>query len=162
MRTPKGCLNVLTRTLWRHAHFGDAKGLNAYVCSEGFRTAFNGMDPGARHSAMRSYVKACDACVHHAHVRGIRPLREPRPLSLGPARRVNWRTPAMQAKLETATSDEALARATGVTLLAARLARQRYWGAAATAKVGVAAWEAAGRAPLVGDPVPPPHSGLPT
>ena len=43
MRTPNGCLQVLTGTLMRLARRGDVDGFRSYVRSDAFLAAFNGL-----------------------------------------------------------------------------------------------------------------------
>jgi hypothetical protein len=62
MTTPIGFLQSLTTAMKRLASKGDVERLRAYVRSEAFLRAFNGLDPRRRSTAMRSYAKAEDQC----------------------------------------------------------------------------------------------------
>src|SRR5262245_45504269 len=127
MTTAIGYLQSLTMALKRLAKKGDVEGLRAYVRSEAFLRAFNGLDPNRRQSAMRCYGKAealCEAKARH-------PLVPPRPIDVNRAQKANWSDPAMRARLAAAYSqaggdDEKAARILGVTLGSARLAKKRH------------------------------------
>lgn len=137
-RTPKGHLNVLTRTLRRHARYGDVAGFRAFVGSDEFVRLFVGaaQNPIYRRPAMLVYAEAEALCEAKARM----PLGKPRSVADGVrSQHANWRDPAMQAKLRAATSDEMAARMCGVTVKAALLARRRYLGAAATPMLAKAA-----------------------
>ena len=62
MTTSRGCLRVLTGTLMRLARSGDVEGFRAYLRSDAFRAAFNGLDPDQRQSVLRCYGKAEELC----------------------------------------------------------------------------------------------------
>ena len=133
MTTPVGCLRVLTQTLMRLARNGDVDGFSAYVRTDEFLTAFNGLNPGRRQSALRCYGRAealCEARARH-------PLAKPGPIDAKRTQKVNWGDPAMRAKLAAAYAtaggdDEKAARILGVSLGAARLAKRRYLDGAST------------------------------
>jgi hypothetical protein len=117
----------------RLARNGDVDGFRAYVRSDAFLTAFIGLDPERRSSAMRSYVEAEALC--EARVR--RPLIKPKRIDAKRAEKVAWGNPVMRAKLANAYAraegdDEKAARILGVSLGSARLAKRRHLGAAAT------------------------------
>jgi hypothetical protein len=125
--TPIGFLQSLTMAFKRLASGGDVEGLRAYVRSEGFLRAFNGLDPNRRQSAMRSYVKAEALCEDRAS----HPLVKPRPIDARRALKANWSDTAMRTKLVHAYAvaggdDEKAARILGVSLGSARLARKRH------------------------------------
>src|SRR5262249_51878729 len=108
---------------------GDVDGFRAYVQSDVFRTAFNGLDPARRSSAMRSYVKAESLCEAKAR----RPLAKPKRIDARRAEKVAWGDPAMLAKLVRAYAqaegdDERAARILGVTIGSARMAKKRHLG----------------------------------
>jgi len=72
MPTPRGCLKSISTVLKRLASNGDVEGLRAYVRSDAFLTAFAGLDPDRRRSAMRAYAKAetlCEAKARHPLVK---------------------------------------------------------------------------------------------
>src|SRR6516162_9047062 len=74
---------------------GDVEGFRAYVCSEAFLRAFNGLDPNRRQSAMRCHGKAealCEAKARH-------PLVQPGRIDAERAQKVDWSDPATRAKL---------------------------------------------------------------
>ena len=127
MTKPSGCLRVLTATLMGLAREGDVEGFRAYVRSNAFLTAFDGLDPNRRQSAMRCHGKAealCEAKARH-------PLVKPGPIDAKRAQKVNWSDPAMRAKLADAYAvagdeHEKVARILGVTSGAARLAKHRH------------------------------------
>ena len=58
MSTPRGCLKSMTTAFKRLARNGDVDGLRAYLRSDAFLTAFTGLDPQGRQSAMRCYATA--------------------------------------------------------------------------------------------------------
>jgi hypothetical protein len=133
MTTPVGCLRVLTQTLMRLARNGDVDGFSAYVRSDAFLTAFNGLNPGRRQSAMRCHARAEALCERKAR----HPLVQPGPIDAKRTRKVAWRDPAMRAKLEAAYvtaggDDEKAARILGVSLGSARLAKRRHLDDAST------------------------------
>jgi hypothetical protein len=113
---------VLTQTLMRLARNGDVEGFRAYVRSDAFLAAFNGLHPGQRQSAMRCYRKAATMCEDKA----AHPVVQPRPIA-----RLTGETP-MRAKLANAYAraggvDEKAARILGVSLGSARLAKKRHF-----------------------------------
>src|SRR5262245_22265491 len=127
MTTPRGCLQVLTRALMRLARRGDVAGFRAYVGSDAFLAAFDGLDPGRRQSAMRTYAKAEALCEAKARP----PLIQPRPIHSKGGCRTNWSNPEMRPKLAVAFSQgagdaEAAARIRGVSPGSARLAKKRH------------------------------------
>ena len=68
MSTPRGCLKSITTAFKRLARNGDVEGLRAYLRSDAFLTAFTGLDPQGRQSAMRCYATAeamCEARAPH-------------------------------------------------------------------------------------------------
>ena len=76
MTSARGHLRVLTATLMGLAREGDVEGFRAYVRSNAFLTAFNGLDASWRQSVMRCHCKAeslCEAKARH-------PLVQPRPI----------------------------------------------------------------------------------
>jgi hypothetical protein len=127
MNNPSGCLRVLTQALMGFARRGDVEGLCAYLLSDAFMAAFNGLDPQRRRSAMRSYATAealCEAKAPH-------PLVKPKPIDVKRAQKVSWDDPVMLAKLADAYevaggNHEKAARILGVSPGAARLAMKRY------------------------------------
>jgi hypothetical protein len=98
MTTPRGCLQSITTALKRLARYGDVEGFRAYVRSDAFLAAFNGLDPERRQSAMRSYAEAETLCETKAR----RPLVKPKPIDAKRAQKVNWGDPVMRAKLANA------------------------------------------------------------
>jgi hypothetical protein len=118
---------VLTQTLMRLARNGDVEGFSAYVRGDAFLAAFSGLKPGRRQSAMRCHARAealCEAKARH-------PLVQPRPIDAKRTQKVNWRDPAMRAKLAAAYAaaggdDERAARMLRVSLGSARLAKKRH------------------------------------
>jgi hypothetical protein len=132
MTTPRGCLRRLTATLMRLARRGNVEGIRAYLRSDAFLADFTGLDPGRRQSAMRCYGKAATMC----EAKATHPLVQPRPIDAKRTQKVNWRDPALRAKLANAYAqaggdDEKAARILGVTLGSARLAKRRHLGAGA-------------------------------
>jgi hypothetical protein len=108
-------------------------GLRAYLRSDAFMAAFNGLDPQRRRSAMRSYATAEALCEAKAPHR----LVKPKPIDAKRSQKVDWGDPVMRAKLGNAYDraggdDEKAARILGVTVGLARLAKRRHLGAAAT------------------------------
>jgi hypothetical protein len=131
MTKPRGCLRTLTQTLIRLARNGDVGGIRAYVRSDAFLAAFNGLDPNRRQTAMRSYANAEALCEAKARA----PLVRPGPIDARRALKANWSDAAMRAKLARAYAaaggdDEKAARVLGVSLGAARLAKRRHLDAA--------------------------------
>jgi hypothetical protein len=132
MTTPGGCLRVLTQTLMRLAHNGDVEGFSAYVRGNAFLAAVSGLHPGRRQSAMRGHARAEALCERKAR----HPLVQPGPNDAKGPQKVNWRNPAMRAKLAAAYvmaggDDERAARMRRVSLGSARLAKKRPLRAAA-------------------------------
>jgi len=131
MATSRGCLKSITTALRRLARNGDVEGFRAYVRSEAFLEAFNGLDPQSRQSAMRSYATAEALCEAKAPQR----LVSPKPIHVKRAQKTSWSDPMMRAKLAEAylrargDNDQA-ARILGVTVGSARLAKKRYLDAA--------------------------------
>ena len=127
MATPRGCLKSISTVLKRLASTGDVEGLRAYVRSDAFLTAFAGLDPDRRQSAMRAHAKSealCEAKARH-------PLVKPKPIDAKRAEKVDWTDPAMRTKLSDAYDrvggdDEKAARILGVTIGSARLAKRRH------------------------------------
>ena len=118
---------MLTQTLMQLARNGDVEGFRAYVRSDAFLAAFKGLHPGQRQSAMRCYGKAATMC----EAKTAHPLVQPRPIDAKRTQKVNWRDPAMRAKLANAYAraggdDEKAARILGVSLGSARLAKKRH------------------------------------
>ena len=118
---------MLTGKLMRLARNGDVEGIRAYVRSDAFLAAFGGLDPGHRQTAMRCHFRA--EALGEAKAR--HPLVKPRPIDAMRTQKVNWRDPAMRAKLAAAYAtaggdDERAARILGVSLGSARLARKRH------------------------------------
>ena len=56
MTTPRGCLKSITTAFKRLARTGDVDGFRAYIRSDAFLAALNGLDPQGRQSAMRCYA----------------------------------------------------------------------------------------------------------
>src|SRR5262245_15942324 len=131
MTTPGGCLRVLTQTLVRLARHGDVEGFRAYVRSDAFMAAFNGLHPGRRQSVMRCHARAEALCEDKAR----HPLTRPGTIDAKRAQKVNWSDPAMSARLADAyaiagSDDERAARKLGVSLGSARMAKKRHMDAA--------------------------------
>ena len=131
MTTPRGCLQSISSTLMRLGRNGDVEDFRAYVRSEAFLAAFNGLDPERRSSAMRSYVKAETLCETKARL----PLVKPKRIDAKRVQKVAWSDPAMRAKLASAYAqaggdDEKAARILRVNPGSARLASKRHLGAA--------------------------------
>jgi hypothetical protein len=123
---------VLTQTLMRHARNGDVESFRAFVRSDAFLAAFNGLQPRQRESAMRCYGKANNLC----EAKAAHPLVQPRRIDAKRAQKSNWSDPSMRARLARAYAvaggnDEKAARMLGVSLGAARLAKKRHLDAAA-------------------------------
>src|SRR6185295_5538729 len=98
MATSRGCLKSITTALKRLARKGDVEGFRAYVRSDAFLAAFNGLDPERRQSAMRSYAKAETLCESKAPQR----LLKPQPIDAKRTQKVNWADPVLRAKLANA------------------------------------------------------------
>ena len=54
-------------SIYRHGMARRREGFRAYICSEVFLTASNGLDPERRQSAMRAYARA-ELCVKRKHL----------------------------------------------------------------------------------------------
>jgi hypothetical protein len=111
----------------RLARIGDVEGFRAYVRSDSFLADFSGLDPGRRHSVMRSYAKAEALC----EAKATHPLVRPMPIDAKRAQKSNWSDLTMRAKLAGAYDiaggdDERAARILGVSLGSARLAKRRH------------------------------------
>jgi len=133
MTTPRGFLKWITTALMRLARNGDVDGLRAYLRSETFVQAFNGLDPGRRQSVMRAHATAEAMCEARAPHR----LVKPKPIHAKRAQKASWSDPVMLAKLAKAYvraggDDEKAARILGVTVGSARLAKKRYLTTPAT------------------------------
>jgi hypothetical protein len=132
MTTPRGCLKSITTALKRLARNGDVVGFRAYVHSDVFLAAFNGLEPVSRQSALRAYGRAEALC----EAKTPRRLVKPKPIDARRADKVSWCDPGMRAKLADAYAraggdDEKAARILGVSLGSARLAKRRHLGATA-------------------------------
>ena len=132
MITP-GCLKSITAAFRRLARAGDVEGLRAYLRSDAFLHAFNGLDPERRESVMRAHAAAEAMCEARAPHR----LVEPKPIHAKRAQKASWSDPVMLAKLANAYvraggDDEKAARILGVTVGSARLAKRRHLDAPAT------------------------------
>jgi hypothetical protein len=116
------------------ARRGDAGGIRAYVRSDEFLLAFNGLDPSRRQSAMRCHGRAETLCEGKAR----HPLVKPRPIDASRVHKVNWKNdPVMRARLADAYAvaggdDEKAARMLGVSLGSVRFAKKRHLHAAST------------------------------
>jgi hypothetical protein len=133
MSNPRGNLSAISKAIRRFARYGDCAGLRAYVRSDAFLVAFNGVDPERRHSAMLVYVEAVTECEAKARL----PLAPPVALNARTAADLaSWRDSAMLTKLADAYArardHEEAARLLGVTVGAARLAKRRYLDRPAT------------------------------
>jgi len=118
---------VITFALKRLARKGDVERFRAYVRSDAFLAAFNGLDPERRQSAMRAYARAETLCEAKAPHR----LIEPKRIDAKRSQKANWGNPMMRAKLANAYDlaggdDEKAARLLGVTIGSARQAKRRY------------------------------------
>jgi len=119
----------------RLARNGDVEGFSAYVRSDAFFAAFSGLHPGRRQSAMRCHARAEALCERKAR----HPLVQPGLIDAKRSQKVNWRDPAMRAKLAAAYvtaggDDEKAARILGVSLGSARLAKRRHLDDASTGR----------------------------
>jgi len=74
----------------RLARNGDVDGFSAYVRTDEFLTAFNGLNPGRRQSALRCYGRAEALC----EARAGHPLAKPGPIDAKRTQKVNWGDPA--------------------------------------------------------------------
>ena len=133
MTTPRGFLKSITTALMRLARNGDVDGLRAYLRSETFVQAFNGLDPGRRQSVMRAHATAEAICESKA----LHRLVKPKPIHAKRAQKTSWGNPVMLAKLANAYlraggDDEKAARILGVTIGSARLAKRRHLDPPAT------------------------------
>ena len=131
MRTPRGCLRVVTQTLMRHARNGDVESFRTFVRSDAFLAAFNGLQPCQRQSAMRCYGKAMTLC----EAKAADPLVQPGRIDAKRTHKSSWSDPSMRARLARAYTlacgdDEKAARIRGVSLGSARLAKRRHLDAA--------------------------------
>jgi hypothetical protein len=86
MITPRGCLKSITAAFRRLARTGDVEGLGAYLRSDTFLHAFNGLDPERRESVMRTHSLAegnrlkmlrSGRRLTHGRLRDLDPLRRP-------------------------------------------------------------------------------------
>ena len=132
MQTPRGCLKSISTAFQRLARSGDVEGFRAYVRSDAFLTAFAGLDPDRRQSAMRAYAKAEGLC----EAKALHPLVKPKGYRRQAGEKVDWSDPVMRTKLADAYArvggdDEKAARILGVTVGSARLAKKRHLDPAA-------------------------------
>jgi hypothetical protein len=135
MITPSGRLRSITAALARYARHGDVDTFRAYLRSETFLTAFNGLAPERRQSVMRAHATAealCEAKARH-------PLAKPGLIDAKRVQKANWSDPVMRAKLADAYAvaggdDEKAARILGVSLGSARLAKRRHLDPAAISR----------------------------
>jgi hypothetical protein len=88
-------LRVLSAKLMGLAREGDVVGFRAYVRSDAFLAAFNGLDPSRRQSVMRCYGEAEALCESKAS----RPLVKPGPFHTKRACEAYWGSPQMRAKV---------------------------------------------------------------
>jgi hypothetical protein len=114
------------------ARAGDVEGLRAYLRSDAFSRAFQGLDPERRESVMRAHATAEAMC----EARAPHPLVKPKPIHAKRAQKASWGDPVMLAKLANAYvraggDDEKAARILGVTVGSARLAKRRHFNAPA-------------------------------
>jgi hypothetical protein len=127
MTTPRGNLVSISATFKRLARQGDVVGFRRYLCGDDFLKSFNGLDPDRRQSVMRAYAKAEALC----EVRALHPLIKPKRIGARRTEKSSWSDPVMRARLERAYgqaggNDERAARALGVSVGSARLARKRH------------------------------------
>lgn len=123
--SPIGCLRLISSTLKRLARTGDVEGLRAYVSTDTFLAAFNGLAPERRRSAMRAFAKAEALC----EAKASQPLAVPKPIDAKRVEKVDWGDQGMRERLAAAYvraggDDEKAARILGVTLGSARLAKR--------------------------------------
>ena len=112
----------------RLARSGDVERFRAYVRSDVFLTAFAGLDPDRRQSAMRAYAKAealCEAKARH-------PLVKPKGIDAKRAEKVDWSDPVMRTKLADAYArvggdDEKAARSWALRLVRPGLPKNDTW-----------------------------------
>src|SRR5262245_2533439 len=129
---PPSSPSSITAALAGYARNGDVDNFRAYLRSETFLEAFNGLAPKRRQSVMRAHATAeavCEAKARH-------PLAKPGPIHAKRAQKANWSDPVMRAKLADAYAvaggdDETAARILGVSLGSARLAKKRHLDPAA-------------------------------
>jgi hypothetical protein len=72
MAPPRGYLQTITTALKRLVRTGDVEGFRAYVRSDTFLAAFNGLAPERRRRAVRSFAQAealCEAKARHPLVK---------------------------------------------------------------------------------------------
>ena len=103
MTTPRGCLKSITTAFKRFARNGDVEGLRAYLRSDAFLTAFGGLDPERRQSAMRAYTRAealCEAKAPHLGVPRMGPLRPPSDRSSASQAKAHSRQARAEGQLE--------------------------------------------------------------
>ena len=136
----RGYLSTMTNALKRHARNGDVAAFRAYIESDAFRRAFEGLEPRQRRGALRCWSEAEALCERMAPQR----LAKPKRLDAKRASKTQWSTPAMRAKLANAYAraggdDEKAARILGVTLGSARLAKRRHLDVPATVASQLAA-----------------------
>jgi hypothetical protein len=117
----------------RLARKGDVERFRAYVRSDAFLRAFNGLDPGRRQTVMRSYAKSEALCETKAR----HPLVESGPIDARRSQKANWSDSGMRTKLADAYAqadgdDEKAARILGVSLGSVRLAKKRHLNTAAS------------------------------
>jgi hypothetical protein len=133
MTTPRGSLKSISTALKRLARKGDVEKFRAYIASDAFLIAFNGLDPVRRRSAMCAFATAEALCESKASS----PLASPKRIDAKRVDKVSWTDPAMKAKLAAAYADagdddEKAARCLGVSPGSARLARRRHLGTGAS------------------------------
>ena len=80
------------------ARAGDVEGLRAYLRSDTFLHAFNGLDPERRQSIMRTHATAEAICEARAPHR----LVKPKPIHAKRAQKASWGDLVMLAKLTNA------------------------------------------------------------
>jgi hypothetical protein len=125
-----GSLKSISTALKRLARNGDAEKFRAYISSDAFLVAFNGLDPVRRRSAMCAFAKAETVC----EAKAPRPLSAPKRIDAKRVQKAKWGDPEMRIKLVEAYAwanggHEKAARVLGVSLGSARLAKKRYLGA---------------------------------
>ena len=126
MTTARGSLKTISTALMRLARRGDVEAFRAYVRSDAFLAAFNGLDPERRRSAMRAFARAEILCEAKTPL----PLAGPRRIDARRVEKVNWSN-QMVAKLSDAYAQaqgdhEKAARILGITPGSARLAKGRH------------------------------------
>ena len=90
-----GSLLNLEAAFMGFARRGNVDGLRAYLRSEAFMAAINGLDPRRRRSAMHSYAAAEALCEAKAPLRHVKP----KPIHAKRAQKTSWGNPIMRAKL---------------------------------------------------------------